>query len=211
MTFGDATQHILCTNAAEKGLMYTPFYKTCNSEEIHPSMYPVGAEQLVPRPEKGSGETVDTFPQELRPLFQKAYPPAQKGSEEAETMGHAVLTNQFISGLRPELKSKLAGHQGSFDQLLARARFKEAKQQEFAAERERSSSSRSYGRGSEEWSSTKTPPKNCTWGHRTGAIGGPISGRHTNKRLTGGHLASSHQGKHGPSTVLHVWSKGACA
>ena len=53
-------------------------------------------------------------------------------------MGHAVLTNQFISGLRPELKSKLAGHQGSFDQLLARARFKEAKQVEFAAERERS-------------------------------------------------------------------------
>ena len=50
------------------------------------------------------------------------------GSEEAETMGHAVLTNQFISGLHPELKSKLAGQEDSFDKLLARACFDEAKQ-----------------------------------------------------------------------------------
>ena len=45
------------------------------------------------------------------------------GSEEAETMSHAVLTNQVISGLQPELKNKLAGQEGSFDQLLTRTRF----------------------------------------------------------------------------------------
>ena len=70
------------------------------------------------------------------------------GSEEAETMGRAVLTNQFLSGLQPELKSKLDGQEGSFDQLLARACFEEAKQREFAAERERRSSSRSEWRSS---------------------------------------------------------------
>ena len=77
------------------------------------------------------------------------------GSEEAETMGHAVLTNHFISWLHPELKSKLARQQGGIDKLLVRAHFEEAKQREFAAERERSSSSRNHGRGSEWQSSTK--------------------------------------------------------
>ena len=118
---------------------------------------------------QGQRETLDTFAQELRALFWKAYPPAQMGSEEAEMMGRAVLTNQFISRLQPELKSKLAVQEGNFDQLLARSRFEEAKQREFAAERERRSSSRNHDEGSE-WrgSSTKTLPKDCTWGDRTG-------------------------------------------
>ena len=77
-------------------------------------------------------------------------------------MGRVELTNQFLSGLQPEPKSKLAGQEGSFDQLLARARFEEAKQREFAAERERRSSSRS------EWqSSTKDPSQ----GLHTGSQG----------------------------------------
>ena len=79
---------------------------------------------------------VDTFAQEQRALFRKAYSPAQMENEEAETMGCAVLTNQFISGLQPELKSKVAEQEGSIDQLLARARFEEAKERKFAAEKE---------------------------------------------------------------------------
>ena len=44
-------------------------------------------------------------------------------------MGWAVLANQFLAGLHPDLqlKGKLAGQEGTFDQLLARARFEEAK------------------------------------------------------------------------------------
>ena len=77
---------------------------------------------------------MDTFAQELRSLFRKAYPPAQRGSEEAETMGRAVLANQFLAGLHPELKGKLAGQEGTFDQLLARARFEEAKLRDFGGD-----------------------------------------------------------------------------
>ena len=52
-----------------------------------------------------------------------AYLPAQRGSEEAETMERAVFANQFLAVLHPELKGKLAGHEGTFDQLLARGPF----------------------------------------------------------------------------------------
>ena len=91
------------------------------------------------------GETVDTFAQELRSLFRKAYPPAQRGSEEAETMGRAVLANQFLAGLHPELKGKLAGQEGTFDQLLARAHFEEAKLRDFGGDSGQRSGVRSYG------------------------------------------------------------------
>ena len=36
-------------------------------------------------------------------------------------MGQAVLANQFLAGLHPELKGKLAEQECTFDQLLARA------------------------------------------------------------------------------------------
>ena len=114
---------------------------------------------------QGQREIVDTFAQELRVLFRKAYPPAQMGSEKPKTMGCAVLTNQFISGLQPELKSKQAGQDGSFDQLLARARFEEAKQQELAAEREQKSSSRSEWRSSTKNSSQGLHTRSQDRGH----------------------------------------------
>ena len=100
-------------------------------------------------------ETVDTFAQELWSLFRKAYPPAQRGSEEAETMGRAVLANQFLVGLHPELKGKLAGQEGTFDQLLARARFEEAKLRDFGGDSERRSGVRSYGGESDRQSSPR--------------------------------------------------------
>ena len=42
-------------------------------------------------------------------------------------MMQSVLAYQFVDGLRPELKVKLAGSDGTFDQLLAKARFQEAR------------------------------------------------------------------------------------
>lgn len=44
-----------------------------------------------------------------------------------ETMGCTVLTSQFVAGLLPELKSKVAGSEGGFELLLVKARFEEAK------------------------------------------------------------------------------------
>ena len=48
----------------------------------------------------------------LKGWFYKAYPSAQRGSAEAEDMGKAVLSSQFVSGLLPEIKSKVAGSEG---------------------------------------------------------------------------------------------------
>ena len=50
-------------------------------------------------------ESVDEFAQELKKLFRKAYFNLTKGGTEAEAMGQTVLANQFVSGLRSELKS----------------------------------------------------------------------------------------------------------
>ena len=57
-------------------------------------------------------ESVDSYVQALRGLFKKAYPSAQRGSPEAESMGRAVLASQFASGLLPAIKSKVAGSDG---------------------------------------------------------------------------------------------------
>lgn len=62
-------------------------------------------------------------------------------------MGRVVLTNQLVSWLQPELKSKLAGQEGSFDQFLARACFEEVKLRDFGGERERRTSSRTFTQG----------------------------------------------------------------
>ena len=42
-------------------------------------------------------------------------------------MGQSVLAYQFIAGLIIPLKSKLVGNSGTFDELLAKARFEEAR------------------------------------------------------------------------------------
>ena len=83
------------------------------------------------------GESVDSYAQALRVLFHKAYPSAQRGSPEAESMGKAVLASQFASGLLPELRAKVAGVEGDFDTLLAKARFEEAKFRDLAVRQDR--------------------------------------------------------------------------
>lgn len=72
-------------------------------------------------------ETVDSYAQDLRRLFYRAYPRAQQGAQETEDFGRSVLTCQFVVGLEPDIHVKLAGMEGMFDQLLTKARFEEAK------------------------------------------------------------------------------------
>ena len=76
---------------------------------------------------KQTNETVDEYAQDVRRLFYLAYPRAQQGTQETEDLAHTVLAYQFVAGLKPNLKSKLAGVEGTFDQLLIKARFEEAK------------------------------------------------------------------------------------
>ena len=82
---------------------------------------------LFPERKQGINESVDTFAQELKRLYYKAYPNTLQGSSEAETMDKSVLASQFAAGLRHEIKIKLAGTDGTIDQLLTKARFEEAK------------------------------------------------------------------------------------
>ena len=72
-------------------------------------------------------ETVEEYAQNLNRLYQRAYPCSERGSADAERMGQTVLANQFAAGLKPEIRVKVAGHEGSFEQLLMKARLEEAK------------------------------------------------------------------------------------
>ena len=72
-------------------------------------------------------ESVDQYAQDLRILFHKAYLCIQQGIQEAESLGYSVLTGQFVSGLCSGIRSRVIGIEGSFEQLLSRARFEEAK------------------------------------------------------------------------------------
>ena len=71
-------------------------------------------------------ESVD-YAQDIKKLYQRAYPQSERGSEEAERMGQTVLAYQFAAGLKSEIRLKVAGTEGSFEQLLMRTRFEEAK------------------------------------------------------------------------------------
>ena len=73
-----------------------------------------------------STETVANYAQELRKLFNRAYSTAQSEGGAAEAMGQSVLTYQFVAGLIDPIKAKLVGTAGTFDELLAKARFEEA-------------------------------------------------------------------------------------
>ncbi len=76
---------------------------------------------------KQTNETVDAYAQDVRRLFYLAYPRAQQGTQETEDLARTVSPYQFVAGLKPNLKSKLVGVEGTFDQLLVKARFEEAK------------------------------------------------------------------------------------
>ena len=51
-------------------------------------------------------------------------------------MGKSVLSNQFVAGLGDKLKAKMVGRTGTFEELLAQARFEEARLKNTTASRE---------------------------------------------------------------------------
>ena len=52
----------------------------------------------------------------------------QKEAVDVERIGQTVLTYQFVVGLKPEIRFKIAGNEESFDQLLLlKARLEETK------------------------------------------------------------------------------------
>ena len=75
-------------------------------------------------------ESVEAYAQELHTLFHKAYPSVQQGTRKAEALGQTILTNQFVVGLFPNIKAKIVGSEGNFNQLLLQARFEEVKLRE---------------------------------------------------------------------------------
>ena len=139
------TEHAKLVNLTTRlrGTAYS-FYRSCASEQR--SNYGLLVEQLRKRftpvqltaiqsqrfhdCRQSANETVDEFAQELDKLFHKAYFNLIRGGTEAEAMGQSVLANQFISGLQPVLKLKVVGTEGNLEQLLAKARFEEAKLRE---------------------------------------------------------------------------------
>ena len=114
-----------------RGTAYS-FYHSCVSEQR--SNYTLLVEQLRKRftpveltaiqsqrfldRRQSTKESVDEFAQELKKLFRKAYFSLTKGGTEAEAMGQTVLANQFVSGLRSELKSRVVGFEGNLEHCL---------------------------------------------------------------------------------------------
>lgn len=92
-------------------------------------------------------ELVDDYAQELWRLFHKAYPSAQQGSAETESMGKLVLAYQFVAGLHSDLKMKVAGTEGSFDELLAKAQLHEAQLRDLAGETQKAIQKKPYESG----------------------------------------------------------------
>ena len=122
-------------------------------------------------------ETVDAYAQDLRQRFYKAYPTVQQGTREAEEMGQLVLANQFVAGLLPELKTKVAGSEGKLEQLLTKARFEEAKLRELTVGR-MDVPSTSHPKGAREaWqrSHGPPPPKDNHHPNRSNFRGPPVS------------------------------------
>ena len=94
--------------------------------------------QLFHTRQQQEKESVDQFAQELRKLYNLAYAGAATEGPQAERMGQTLLANQFISGLRAELKRKLIGTEGNMEELILKARFEEAKTRELMGEKPRS-------------------------------------------------------------------------
>ena len=123
-----------------RGQAYS-YYQSCTSEQR--SSYPLLVKALEDRftpvriqavqssrfheRKQSPTESVDSYAQDLRKLYQKAYPSTRQGSKEAEAMGRSVLAYQFIAGLLPHLKAKIAGQEGTFEELLTKTRFEEAR------------------------------------------------------------------------------------
>ena len=123
------------------------FYRSCDLsertsysalvEELRKSFTPVHIQSvqssLFHEHKQRPDESMDAYAQDLKVLFFKAYPKAQQSHTEVESMGRSVLAYQFVAGLLPDLKVKLTGVEGGFEQLLVKARFEEAKARDLCA------------------------------------------------------------------------------
>ena len=128
-----------------RGSAYS-FYRSCTTEQrndyglliqqLTTRFTPVQIQpiqsQLFHDRKQGPKETVDEYAEALKKLFAKAYSKLARGGPVAESMGQSVLANQFVAGLRPELKSKVVGSDGNFEQLTTKAKFEEVKNQNLA-------------------------------------------------------------------------------
>ena len=147
------------------------FYRTCTEEqkssyqalvvELSRRFTPVRIQALEcsnfhERKQKDD-ESVDAFAQDLQQLFKKAYPKAALGSEDALEMGQAVLSSQFIGGLIPDIKRKIAYIEGAtFSELLQKARFEEAWLHDLSNHRHKESSKRTPRKGDDYRRETKS-------------------------------------------------------
>ena len=77
-------------------------------------------------------ETVDHYVQDLKKLLLWAYPLTQREAAGVDTMAQSVLAYQYVDGLKTEIRWKLAEVEGTFDQLLSKARFEEARLRDVA-------------------------------------------------------------------------------
>ncbi len=145
VTHWDARTKLVNLTTRLRGQAYA-FYRSCSAQqrgeystlvaELTQRFTPVRLQavqsSLFHKRRQKQNETVDLYAQDLRRLFYLAYPRAQQGTQETEEMGRSVLASQFVSGLRREIRVKLAGMEGSLDQLLVKARFEEAKFRDLA-------------------------------------------------------------------------------
>ena len=121
-------------------------YRTCSSDQRYdykqlvqelsqrftPVRIPAVQSNMFHERKQGCTESVDEYAQDLICLFYKAYPRSQQNIREVEEIGQSVLGCQFIAALQPEIKAKRVGIEGSFDVLLTKAQFAEAKHKELA-------------------------------------------------------------------------------
>ena len=103
-----------------QGQVYA-FFRSCTTEQhtsysqlvvklqkrSTPVRLPIEHSSLFHDKKQSISESVDQYAQDLHSLFYKAYPNVQQGTKEAETLGQAVMVNQFVAELFPEIKSRL--------------------------------------------------------------------------------------------------------
>lgn len=194
-TLGGWDQHARLVHLTSKlqKVAYS-FYRSCTPEQR--SNYSLLVEQLKKRftpvhiqsiqsqlfheRQQRSTETVDEYAQDLRQLYRKAYATFSRDGPHTEAMGQVLLANQFLTGLRRELKTRVIGHEGTFEQLLAKARFEEARYRELYTPTTTSSvpSKRSPELSTATTASSANPSKRTTSaaGNQTQQKGGPKTG-----------------------------------
>ena len=118
-------------------------------------------------------------------LYNLAYAGATSEGPQAERMGQSLLTNQFITGLQPHLKRRLIGVEGSFEEIVLKSRFEEARRGEFAAEKPKAPTRDRTTRFSNGQQLTSDPPVTTSSAPPVGKI--PNSGSRGGPRVTSGN------------------------